>query len=333
MQDQVEQGLTFDNAQITVSKFLDEWLVSIEPSVRYTTVNQYRQIVQQHILPGLGNLKLVNLKPADIQSLYNGMIRDGSSRRMVQITHSVIHRALNHALKLGIVPRNAASATTPPRPRPTEMKFLDENEAQQFLLTVASLDDPFYPLYYLAIATGMRQGEMIALKWSDVDWSQKTMQVKRQLIKKKGGGFEFATPKTRAGTRTVDLGEGSIRVLQEHRRNQLEIASREPAWQENDMVFPSQVGTPIDRDNLRRYFKRSLKAAGLPPIRFHDLRHTAASLMLNNGIPVIVVSKRLGHSRPSMTLDVYGHLIPRQQQEAALLMDQLLTPISIEISR
>ena len=214
------------------------------------------------------------------------------------------------------------------------MLFFDENQAQQLLLTAKVTNDRFSALYHLAIATGMRQGELLALKWSDIDWEFSSLQVQRQLSKNKGGGFTFTAPKTKSGTRRIDLGRTTLEVLKEHQQNQFEeIIASEDAWQDHNLVFPSSIGTPLDRDNLRRRYKKLLKKAGLPEIRFHDLRHTAASLMLNNNIPVIVVSRRLGHAQPSITLDVYGHLIPTKQQEVASLMDQLLTPIQIQISK
>jgi len=195
------------------------------------------------------------------------------------------------------------------------------------LIVAQAKSNRFFALYHLAVSTGMRQGELLGLKWSDLDCKQGLLQVQRQLTKKKGGGFEFTAPKTKAGTRRLDLGESALRVLRGHRQQQfLEMQSV-------GLVFPSTIGTPYNRSNLRKRFKLILDEAGLPEIRFHDLRHTAATLMLNHGIPVIVVSRRLGHARPSITLDIYGHLIPDKQKEVALLMDQLLTPIQIEISK
>ena len=135
-----------------------------------------------------------------------------------------------------------------------------------------------------------------------------------------------------AATRRIDLGQQSLEVLKQHQERQFQdMATAGDRWEENDLIFASTIGTFINPSNLRREFKPLLKKAGLPQIRFHDLRHTAASLMLNNGVPVIVVSRRLGHAQPSITLDVYAHLIPSKQQEAAALMDELLTPIKVEI--
>jgi integrase len=334
MLDEIDNGLLFDSTLITLSKFMKEWLVSIEPAVRFNTFKQYKQVTEQHILPLLGKKRLRDVKPENIQRLYNQKIRNGSSPRTVQLIHSVFHRALVHAVKLGLIPRNRDDATTPPRPKRKERQFFDENKVQQLLITAKATHDRFMALYHLAIATGMRQGELLGIKWSDVDWEAGALQVQRQLSKKKGGGFTFTSPKTKSGTRRIDLGSATLAVLKEYQQTQFkEMMAAGEHWQEHDLIFPSTIGTPLDRENLRRRYKRLLKKAGLPEIRFHDLRHTAATLMLNNNIPVIVVSRRLGHSQPSITLDVYGHLIPTKQKEVASLMDQLLTPIHIQISK
>jgi integrase len=332
MLDEIDNGLTYDNTQVSVEMFMEDWLVSIEPSLRYNTFKQYSQVTRQHILPVLGNFQLRDLKPEHIQQLYNQMVKNEYGLRTVQVVHSVIHRALVHAVKLGSIPRNPDDATTPPKPKTVEMQFLDENQVQQLLITAKARNDRLFALYHLAIATGMRQGELLGLKWSDLEWEQGLLQVQRQLTIKKGGGFEFTAPKTKSGIRRIDLGENTLRILREHRQQQLvQMQMAGETWQENDLIFPSEIGTTSDRDNIRKDFKRLLKEAGLPAIRFHDLRHTGASLLLNNGIPVIIVSRRLGHARPSITLDVYGHLMPGKQKEVAMLMNQLLTPIQIQI--
>jgi len=164
----------------------------------------------------------------------------------------------------------------------------------------------------------------------DIDWERKTLQVQRQALRHKGGGYEFTKPKSKSGIRTIILGDKMLEILREHKTDQWERRKRAGEnWVELDLIFPSRIGTPVVSSNLRRSFRKLLAESGLPKIRFHDLRHTAASLMLNYGIPVIIVSRRLGHAKPSITLDVYGHLIPSKQEEAAALMDELLTPIDV----
>ena len=173
----------------------------------------------------------------------------------------------------------------------------------------------------------MRQAELIGLKWDDVDWGKSTIQVKRQVRHFKGGGYTFTRPKSRSGYRTIILGRQALDVLEEHLMAQMELkGALGDEWIDLNIIFASNTGTPITASNLRRGFRRLLKESELPKIRFHDLRHTAASLMLNHGIPVLIASKRLGHSKPSITIDVYGHLLPNKQEEAAELMDNLMSP-------
>ncbi len=211
-----------------------------------------------------------------------------------------------------------------------EMSILNESEASSLLLTVRGTR--YEALYQLALATGMRQSEILGLKWSDVDWKQKTISVLRQLERNpKSQDKYFSRVKTDAGRRKIKLGDQTVEILRTHLNSQMEIRKTMPKgrWEENDLIFSSSVGTPMSQRNLFRDFKEILKKAGLHEIRFHDLRHTAASLMLNHGVPAIVVSKRLGHSKVSITLDIYGHLIQEMQDGAATMIDELITPIEI----
>jgi integrase len=211
------------------------------------------------------------------------------------------------------------------KPEQTEMKFYDDQDVKVVLKTAKGIQCKLYPLYYLAIHTGMRQSELIGLKWEDIDWSLGTIQVKRQVRNFKGASYLFLEPKSRSGTRTIIVAKSALELLNDHKREQeIMISSAGENWHNLDLVFPSSVGTPMTASNIRRDFRKLLKASGLPKIRFHDLRHTAASLMLNHGIPVLIVSKRLSHSKPSITIDIYGHLIPSRQEEAAQLMDNLM---------
>ena len=177
----------------------------------------------------------------------------------------------------------------------------------------------------------MRQMELLGLKWTDLDWRARTIRVERQLVRSRSNGVEFAPPKTKRGKRTVELGTKSIEVLREHSERQFVDRKKEGSdWVEHGLIFTVSNGNPIHYRNLLRDFQNLLRRNGLPVIRFHDLRHTAAAIKLNNKIPDIVVSRRLGHARVSMTLDTYGHLLPGKQTEAAQLMDDLITPIDLE---
>lgn len=305
--------------------FLPVWISSIRSSRARNTVFTYEWIMNKRIIPFIGNIALEDLSPDKVQDFYRRLLSQGLSNHAVHVTHKVLNSALGHAQKMRRIISNPCKGTSPPKPDQSEMKIFDENKSRIFLTAAQDYEDQYYSLYYLAIHTGMRQGELLGLKWIDVNWENSSLVVQRQVIRVRGEGFHFTKPKSRLGNRTIVLGQGAIKIL----KNQKMVAKEKrtnsgDAWTDYDLVFPTNVGTPILDSNLRRGFRNTLKWAGLSKIRFHDLRHTAASLMLNNGIPLMVVSRRLGHSKPSITLDVYGHLIPSKQQDAAELMDKVL---------
>lgn len=322
---QIESGLTFQAAGTTLEEFLGEWLTTVSSSSSKGTYFTYTWTVRKRILPYIGNVNLMDLRPDRIQRFYNFLQKEGLSHHAVAVTHKTLRVAMNHAVKLRLIGRNPCSGTTPPKPQQTEMNFYDDRQVRSLLKTARDIEDKLYPLYYLAIHTGMRQAELIGLKWEDIDWSMSTIQVRRQVRHFKGASYAFLEPKSKSGTRTIMLGKQALEILGHHKEEQEPlINAADENWTDLDLVFPSGAGTPLTASNIRRAFRKLLAASGLPKIRFHDLRHTAASLMLNHGIPVLIVSKRLGHSKPSITLDVYGHLIPSRQEEAAQLMDNLM---------
>jgi len=323
---QIDNGLTYDGADTRLDEFLEDWLETVAASKSKGTHTTYSSTVRRRIVPYIGSIKLMDLRPDQIQRFYQYLHKEGCSNHAIYVVHKTLRVALNHALKLGLVGRNPCSSTTPPKPIKTEMKFYDNYQAKVLLDTAKEIGDRFFPLYYLAIHTGMRQAELIGLKWKDIEWNLKILHVKRQVRHFKGGSYTFTDLKSRSGNRTIILGKQALGILREQQREQLKTRkSVGDNWVELNLVFPSNVGTPLTGSNIRRAFRKLLEASDLPKIRFHDLRHTAASLMLNHGIPVLIVSKRLGHSKPSITIDVYGHLIPSKQEEAAQLMDNLIS--------
>jgi integrase len=236
------------------SQFLEDWLTSIKSSLRTSTWSQYQHLVIAHIIPALGNILLKDLKPTQIQALYNEKIKAGMGARTVQVMHVVIHHSLSQAIKLGLLEKNPDEATTPPKVMHREMHFYDEAQVTKFL--IAAKDDWNEALYYLALYSGMRQAELLGLRWSDVDWRKKTIHVQRQLRRDFREGELFTSPKSKAGNRTILLGPNGITKLQEHW--QLQYQERVIAgdrWQDNDLIFPSRVGTPMDHSNLVKNFK------------------------------------------------------------------------------
>ena len=325
MREQVEGGLSARGARLSMSEYLEQWLLDIRASVRSRTLAQYEGIVRNYLVPRLGTMKLHDLRVHDVQFVYSELLSDGKSRRTVQLVHRVLHRAIAVAQKRGIIGRNVVSMADPPRPEKREMKVLNDNMVRTLL--IAAEGDPYEALFHLAITTGLRQGELLGLKWEDIDWATGSVYVRRQLQREPNMGLKLVQPKTRSGRRMIQLGAGSVKQLARHRKLQ-DVLRVRPDWEEHDLVFPSRKGTPFEHRSLLRAFKKLLVKGGLPDMRFHDLRHTAATLMLLNGIPLIVVSRRLGHSKPSVTLDVYGHYMPGMQRKAADLMDEIVTPIA-----
>lgn len=328
--DQIEQGLSYVGSQMTLTEFFTNWIQTVKTSLRPKTATQYQQIIRDYIIPGLGDIKAKDLRPEAIDNFYQKLLLAEVGLRTVRYVHSVLHTGLEKAAKLGLVGRNPVDSATPPRLVNQEMLVLDESQVVRFLVAVDNSRNK--ALYHLAVKTGMRQAELLGLKWVDLDWVSGYLQVRRQVQRIPGKGFIFCEPKTKSGRRTIQLGEIMIQTLREHAKDQrLEKAAMGERWQETGLLFPSSVGTPLDLRNLFREYKQLLEVAGLPSIRFHDLRHTAASIMLKHNVPILTVSRILGHSKPSVTLDIYGHLIPGMQSVAAKIMDDVITPVKVDI--
>lgn len=320
---QMQSGMSLAASQVTLNQFLQQWLESHKTSIRLKTAAQYDQIVNQYLSPGIGRIKLKELRPDHIQALYNSCLKAGKSERTVLLIHAVLNRALNQALKWGLIGRNPALGTTHPKYKHNEMKTLTDSQVRDLLRVVKG--SKYEALYLLAVSTGLREGELLGLKWSDVDWETRRLKVQRQLQRLSGHGLFFSEPKSQAGKRSVVLSTVVVSRLKSHRVIQAyERLFAGDAWQENDLIFPSTIGTPRDPRNLFKHFKSLLKQAALPDIRFHDLRHTAATLMLQQGIHPKVVQERLGHADISLTLRTYSHVLPDIQEEAAEKFDLLL---------
>ena len=332
MRGKVKQGLSYNATQITVKNFFSEWLSIKKTSLRPKTFKQYQQIGRDYITPRIGETKLIELDPHHIQSLYNHHVQKGVGLRTIQLTHAVLHGCLNHALKLGLLGRNPSDAVEVPKPIQKELVVLDENQIQQLLIAVQSSKPDFQAFYQIALSTGMRQGELLGLKWKDCDWDKRRIHVRRQLKTVPNEGLVLTSPKTKSSIRTVIIGKKVWQTLKGHYKFQLQKKKKAgDQWSDKDLIFCEDNGAPIRARKIIREFKELLELAGLPEIRFHDLRHTAATQMLTNGADPITVSKRLGHSKPSTTMDIYGHAVPGMQEDAASIMDDITTPTTINI--
>jgi integrase len=266
---------------------------------------------------------LARLTPQQVQSLYAQKLDEGLSSSTVHHIRAQLHRALGAAVRLGLVARNVCDVIDPPRMHHHEMATLSPEQARALL--VAAANDRFEALYVLALSTGMRQGELLALKWRDVDLEGARLHV-RTTRQYTAEGYQFTEPKTAHSRRLIALPETAVAALRQHRSRQAEERQRlGPAWEDRDLVFPNSIGRPMDGKHLlRREFRPLLKRGGLPAIRFHDLRHTAATLLLGSGVNPKIVSEMLGHSHISITLSLYSHVTPHMQQQAAAAMDATL---------
>lgn len=332
MRGQVDQGLTFKGTQTTLGDFLNDWLTSIQSDLEPDTHHHYSQIARDHIIPLIGSTRIAVLTAEHVQALLNAHTREGTGARTRQLIYSVLHSALNHAARLNMITRNPTIAIKRPKYEHEEMKILTGEQASALLL--AARENGNEALYYLAITTGMRQGELLGLQWQDIDWQAGLVHVRRQsAYDQAGSGFVFKPPKTRSGRRVIAITNIGIELLREQQASQqIQRRLAGARWQEYDLVFPSSVGTPKNPSNLLKEFNNLLKTAGLPKIRFHDLRHTAVSLMIEaTGGRVNVISRRLGHAQPGFTLNQYSHLLPNQDEEAAAAMDELILPVEIDL--
>jgi integrase len=320
-----DRGITYDSEGLTVGEYLERWLEdSVRGSVKVTTYQSYSSLVRLHVCPTLGGTKLAALTSAHIQVLYRAKLDEGLAPKSVKYIHTTLHRALKQAVRWSLVPRNAAAEADPPRVITPEMRPLSPAQARTLLEAVEG--NRLEALYVLAVTTGMRQGELLGLGWEDVDLESRTVQVRRTLTLAKGGPC-LTEPKTRGSRRHIRVTSGAVEALRRHlKRQEAEGAARGHEWNARDLVFCTRRGTPIRRDNLHdKHWKPLLMRAGLPDIRFHDLRHTCATLLLTKGVHPKIVSEMLGHSSIAITLDTYSHVIPGMQEIAASAMEDVFS--------
>jgi integrase len=316
-------GITYDAGKLTLGDYLGRWLTdSVKDTVRQRTYERYESIVRVHLVPAIGSVKLKNLTPAHVRSLCRSKLDEGLAPRTVQYAYRTLSKALKQAANDGLIPRNVAASVKPPQPRSDEIRPLDREQARSFLAAVSG--ERLEALYVVAITAGLRQGELLGLKWEDVDLDAGKLQVRRTLSEARIGRI-FEAPKSGKG-RGIRLTKNATEALRGHRKAQLEEKLRlGTLWQENSLVFPSQVGTPLGGRNLIRHFKRMLEHTGLyPTFRFQDLRHTCATLLFRQGVNPKIVQELLGHGDVSLTLNIYSHVLPDMGDTAAGAMDEAL---------
>jgi integrase len=320
-----QRGLPVAIPKQTMNQFLTKWLEETAiPNVGPKTGVRYRELVTLHIIPSLGRTTLTKLSPQDLQALYSSKLAQGLAPRTVGHIHRVLHCALGQAVRWELVARNVADAVDPPRVPRAEIRALNPEEARRLL--AAAEGDPLEALYVVALTAGMRQGEILGLKWMDIDLEAGVLQVRRTIGRVRGLGVIEREPKSATARRKIVLAPMAVEALRDHWDRQFTDRLAGAALPGKDSrVFCTRTGHAIEPQNLLyRSYKKLLLRAGLPHMRFHDLRHSAATLLLSMGTHPKVVQELLGHSQISLTLDTYSHVLPGLQGEAVGKLDALL---------
>ena len=317
------QGTLATGPQQTLKQYLEYWLEDVhKPAIRLSSYMQYRGILDKHIFPLLGHIQVQKLTPQQVQSFYARKEKEGLALGTIRTIHAVLHNALSHAVSINLVSRNVSDVVNPPRLVKHERHPLTIEQAQKLLQHVQghSLEG----LITVALATGMRRGELLGLRWQDIHFDTKSLQIQRTISRQRKKGIVESEPKTSRGRRNIILPPFAIEALKEHRTRQLEVRLKVgSAWEESNFVFCNGHGGFLEPSQLHMMFRNLLKEADLPQIRFHDLRHSAATMMLTMGVHPKVVQELLGHSSISLTLDTYSHVLPSMQQEAMDKLDAL----------
>jgi integrase len=309
-----QDGVPIPGELETVERFLTKWLEqTVRPKVRPVTLVSYATIVRLHLIPELGAVRLSRLTPADVQGLLNRKMVAGLSPRRVEYIRGVLRQALGHAVKWGLLQRNVVDLTDRPRPTRQDLRPLDAQQALVFLHSVRG--DRLEALYHLALALGMRQGELLGLRWDDVDLERGFVRVRRSLVRI-GGQFVLTEPKTDRSARRLPLPSTLMETLRAHKRRQTEEQLAAPAWGGWDLVFTTPSGQPLHSKSVTKAFQAHVDAAGLPRQRFHDLRHACASLLMAQGVHPRVVMEVLGHATITTTMNTYTHVTEATQREA-----------------
>lgn len=320
LQRQHAAGVTF--TRLTVKEFLEQWLEqTVKRKNRVRTYHKYAEDVANHLVPALGHHQLAKLTPTHVQALLNQLEDAKLAYHSIRNVRAVLRCALNQALRFGYVTRNVATLVDLPGEATFKPTTIDEGQAQR--LIEALRGHRFEALFRLALGLGLRKGELLALRWEDVDLDAATARITGSLQRQQGR-LERSSTKTEASVRTIALPPTLLEMLRAHRERQQEQRAVARRWTESGLVFTSSVGTPIEPSDLSRTFKKVLVRAGIPTsFRFHDLRHACATFLIVMGVHPRVVMEILGHSQIGTTMNIYAHVLPRVQREAVSGLDAL----------
>jgi integrase len=321
--------------KLTMGDYLTgKWLPAQRSQLRASTYHSYKRTIELHVIPTLGKVPMSRVMPEDLDALYAKLLESGRRNKRggplspasVRYVHRVLRKAFGDAVRKGTLVRNPASLADPPKDSAevdgSEMHVWTAAELARFLAAIS--EERLFPAYHLAACTGMRRGEILGLRWADVDLTAKRVSVRQALITV-AYEMRLSDVKTAAGRRTIDINRGDVQVLANWRRRQAEERLLVgPAWEDHGLVFCRPDGTPIHPERLSRTFDQLVARHALPPVRLHDLRHTHASLLLKDGVPIKVVSERLGHASATFTMNTYQWLLPGMQAEAAAAFERIL---------
>jgi integrase len=312
-------GAHVDASRETVGAFIERWLRDwADNNVSNKTWTRYAQLLRKHLASRIGSVPIQKVRAADLQHAYAVMAEKRLADRTRLHLHRVVHRMLGHALQWGIVTRNVATMVDAPRVRTHEIEVLTPAEVKTVLEKLRGRS--LYPVASMALATGMRRGELLALRWQDVDLDGATLKVERALEQTKRGGLVFRPPKTRYGRRSITLPPSTVTELRAHRKTQAEqrLALGLGKAREDALVFATWDGSTRSPNALTKEWSKVMEATGLKAT-FHSLRHTHASTLIASGLDVLTISRRLGHGSPAITLGVYGHLFKPDDRAAAIM--------------
>lgn len=314
---EVNTGTFVDPEKQPLADYMRQWLEDKAGQLRPGTIRSYRWLVNTHIIPGLGRIDLAKLRPNHLQKFYTDMRKKGLSNRTIRYAHTLLHEALERAVHWGLIARNVADVVDAPRANSPPGKTWTIDEAFRFLKVAKEVEPRYWIAFFLALMTGMRRGEIIALRWQDVDLENGRLHVRHTLTWAAGRPL-FQEPKTDRSRRSIAVAPEVIATLRAHRAKQAEerLLMGE-AYHDQDLVLARVNGDPLHPRTINDAWYRALSKADVPRIRFHDLRHTHASLLLQQGVHPKIVSERLGHSTINITLDIYSHVLPDLQQQVA----------------
>ncbi len=340
-----ENGLLVDPKTTTIAELLDAWLATKASSLSPNSHTDYEIAIRRHLKPAFGNAKAQRITPSQVQAQYDAWQARGMSARMVHRCHVVLSQALAQAVRFGIVPHNVCTDVEKPTIHQAKPAVWTPEEAAAFLsasLTRPVLHrggasgivrpDELTPLWHFLLLEGMRRGEALGLRWADVNWDRGAIHISQTVVSDKGNrgaAIIRSRTKTNTGARTVKLTRETLAVLEAHRdRQRFQRQAMGNRWQNHDLVICTSTGAPVNPNNVTRSYNRLMILAGVPRIRVHDLRHTAATLLLRAGVQPKLVSERLGHASVGITMDLYSHVTPDMQDAAAEAMSAVLARAS-----